>query len=378
MGEKRGFSKRWLVIGVIGGLLLGAKPPGWVIVPVNASTESSTVTTSEQIRTKLAEGMKARNTTITLKYKGPTKNLENLLKQAVEDALDADPYTKYIVNRYVYSWRGTSGSAKITLEVDYRETALQSAYVRERVQAILKQLIKPGMNAHEKIKAIHDYVVLNLKYDTDLQKYTAYEGLRTGEAVCQGYSLLTYELLKGAGVENLIVEGTAGGQLHAWNLVQLDGRWYHLDTTWDDPVPNVPNQAEYNYYLRTDEQMRKDHQWLASDYPKSAVAYLTTLRSLIDLGGTKTNVYVDLKKQLGLDLYDADAAVTNAKGLADKVKKAIAADELSVTVRYSGSERQLLKDLSTLYDLGIENIRYSLQALEDTQDLRVEIHWERG
>ncbi|MGG3455583.1 transglutaminase domain-containing protein [Paenibacillus rhizolycopersici] len=377
MGKKIGkLSKGWLITGVIGGLLLGSEPIGWVVVPVYAATEPATVTTSKQLQTKLAEGMEARSTTITLKYKGSTKNLEKQLKQAVNNALDADPYTKYIVDRYVYSWRGTTGSAKITLQVHYRETAQQTAYVRQRVKEILKQLIEPDMNAHQKIQAIHDYVVVNLKYDTDLQKYTAYEGLKTGEAVCQGYALLAYELLKEAGIENRLVEGTAGDQLHAWNLVRLDNRWYHLDTTWDDPVPDVPKRVNYTYYLRTDEQMRKDHIWVAADYPLASVPYLTTLQALIEAGGVKKEAYVALKTTLGYDLYDADAAVSNAKGLADRVKNGLKAGKSAVTVRYAGSDQQLLEDLAGLYDLGIQNIRYLMQPLEGTEDLRVEIHWE--
>ncbi|MCK8487172.1 transglutaminase [Paenibacillus sp. MBLB2552] len=377
MGKKIGkLSKVWLITGVIGGILLGSEPLGWVAVPVHAAAEPATVTTSKQLQTKLAEGMEARSTTITLKYKGSTKNLEKQLKQAVNEALDADPYTKYIVDRYVYSWRGTSGSAKITLQVHYRETAQQTAYVRQRVKEILKQLIEPGMNTHQKIKAIHDYVVVNLKYDTDLQKYTAYEGLKTGEAVCQGYALLTYELLKEAGIENRLVEGTAGDQLHAWNLVRLDNRWYHLDTTWDDPVPDVPQRVNYTYYLRTDEQMRKDHIWVAAHYPLASVPYLTTLQKLIEAGGAKMETYLALKTSLGYDLYDADAAVSNAKGLTDRVKNGLKAGKGTVTVRYAGSDEQLLEDLAGLYDLGIRNIRYLMQPLEGTEDLRVEIHWE--
>jgi len=226
------------------------------------------------------------------------------------------------------------------------------------VKNILKQLIQPGMNNHQKIKAIHDYVVLNLKYDTDLQKYTAYEGLKTGEAVCQGYALLTYELLKEAGIENRLVEGTAGGQLHAWNLVRLDNRWYHLDTTWDDPVPDVPKRVNYTYYLRTDEQMRQDHVWKAADYPRASVPYIQTLQALIEAGGEKKHTYLALKTALGYDLYDADAAVSNAKGIAERVKAGMKEGKATVTVRYAGSDEQLLEDLTRLYNLGIRNIRY--------------------
>ncbi|MFL0556424.1 transglutaminase domain-containing protein [Paenibacillus barengoltzii] len=377
MGKKIGrLSRGWLITGVIGGLLLSAEPLAWITVPVQAAAEPATVTTTKQLQAKLAQGMEARNPTITLKYKGSTNNLEKQLKQAVNDALEADPYTKYIVDRYVYSWRGTTSSAKITLQVHYRETAEQTAYVRQRVKSILKQLIQPGMNNHQKIKAIHDYVVLNLKYDTDLQKYTAYEGLKTGEAVCQGYALLTYELLKEAGIENRLVEGTAGGQLHAWNLVRLDNRWYHLDTTWDDPVPDVPKRVNYTYYLRTDEQMRQDHVWKAADYPRASVPYIQTLQALIEAGGEKKHTYLALKTALGYDLYDADAAVSNAKGIAERVKAGMKEGKATVTVRYAGSDEQLLEDLTRLYNLGIRNIRYLMQPLDGTDDLRVEIHWE--
>lgn len=344
---------------------------------MQAATEPETVTTTKQLQAKLAQGMKERNPTITLKYKGPTLNLEEQLKQAVNDALEADPYTKYIVDRYVYSWRGTSGSAKITLQVHYRETAEQTAYVRQRVKSILKQLIQPGMNPHQKIKEIHDYVVLNLKYDIDLQKYTAYEGLKTGEAVCQGYALLTYELLKEAGIENRLVEGTAGGQLHAWNLVRLDNRWYHLDTTWDDPVPHVPERVNYTYYLRTDEQMRQDHIWKAADYPQASVPYIQTLQALIETDGENTPTYLALKTALGYDLFDADAAVSNAKGIAERVKAGMKEGKATVTVRYAGSDEQLPEDLTGLYKLGIRNIRYLMQPLDGTDDLKVEIHWEK-
>ncbi|MOA42233.1 hypothetical protein D3C78_1642650 [compost metagenome] len=47
----------------------------------------------------------------------------------------------------------------------------------------------------------------------------------------------------------------------------------------------------------------------------------------------------------------------------------------TVTVRYAGNENQLIKDLSTLYDLDLEDIRYSARPLEGTKDLQVEIFW---
>ncbi len=369
--------KRWITAVLVGALLMGAVPADWNTIPVIAATsDNAYATTAKEVQREMAEGLKARKSSITIKYKGSTKSLQSLLKKAINGALDSDPYTKYIVDRYTYSWRGTSGSAKISLSVTYRETAEQSTYVTNRVEEILKSIITSGMNDHAKVKAIHDFVVRNLKYDEGLQKYTAYEGLRTGEAVCQGYTLLTYKLLMKAGINNVIVEGSAGGQLHAWNLLQLNNKWYHLDTTWDDPLSAPQEQISYAYYLRTDDQMRKDHQWTVTGYPTASTLYRETLSALASKEGAPSASYRRLQQQLGFHLYDPSEAIDSAAGLQDRVRQELKTGGLTVTVRYSGTERGLLRDLETLYDLSIENIQYLSNPLEGTDDLRVEIHWE--
>lgn len=153
-----------------------------------------------------------------------------------------------MVNRYSYEWEGTSEFATVSVKFQYRETLEQSNYVFAKIKSIVAEIIQPDMNDHQKIKAIHDYVVRYLKYDQDLQKFTAYEGLTTREAVCQGYALMTYRMLRDAGIDNLIIEGKVNNTAHAWNLVLLDGKWYHLDTTWDDPVPDEGDRVRYTYF----------------------------------------------------------------------------------------------------------------------------------
>ncbi|WP_334076180.1 MULTISPECIES: transglutaminase domain-containing protein [Paenibacillus] len=368
--------KRWIAVGLLGTVLMGSAAENWS-TPVFASTDRKTyVTSAYAIQQEMTAGLKARATSMTIKYKGPTKKLENLLKQAMEGALESDPYTKYVVEGYTYTWRGTTGMAKIDLNVEYRETAENTRYVDNQASEILNRIITPGMNGHQRVKAIHDYVVLNLEYDKDLKKYTAYEALKTGEAVCQGYSLLTYKLLKGAGIENRIVEGVAGGQLHAWNLVKLENRWYHLDTTWNDPLSAPKDRIRYDYYLRTDAELRKDHHWTASRYPAAPTPYRHALRELADRGGDGAEVYRKLERQLGFELYNPDAAVRTAAELKEKVGQELRAGGLTVTVRYAGSEDLLVENLGTLYDLSIDHIKYLAEPLEGTGDLRVEIHWE--
>ena len=82
-----------------------------------------------------------------------------------------------------------------------------------------------------------------------------------------------------AGVENKIVFGYANGIPHTWNLVKLDGQWYHVDTTFDDPVVNegTIDVLSYRYFNITDNQILLDHSFDRSKYPvSSTIPYTKT------------------------------------------------------------------------------------------------------
>ena len=85
------------------------------------------------------------------------------------------------------------------------------------------------MKDHQKEKAIHDWIVSHIAYDTRLVSHSAYDGLVNGTTVCQGYALITFEMMKQAGIPVKIVEGSSRGISHTWNLVKIGGKWYHLN-----------------------------------------------------------------------------------------------------------------------------------------------------
>ena len=175
------------------------------------------------------------------------------------------------------------GGHTATFVVSYRESASQYAAVLRGAREVLQKILKPGMDVYAKEKTIHDYVVLNTAYDTTLQNYSAYDALYLQKATCQGYAMLTYQLLKAAGIPNRLISGVAtnslGSGLHAWNEVDLNGKWYQLDTTWDDPVPNVPGQVEYNYFNLTTAQMEQDHKWSSKGLPIADTNFVKVLES---------------------------------------------------------------------------------------------------
>jgi len=67
------------------------------------------------------------------------------------------------------------------------------------------------------------------------------------------------------GIECLTVNGiyTATGEEHAWNMVRIDGEWYCVDTTWDDPIGGFQTNAmKHRYFNVTTEFMLETrHQW---------------------------------------------------------------------------------------------------------------------
>ncbi|MFB9327634.1 transglutaminase domain-containing protein [Paenibacillus aurantiacus] len=327
-----------LVKGVLAAaMLLGALPAATVLGPVRPAEAAASQVSAVQDKMSqtLIEAIESRASTVTLSYTGTRTALKNDLNRAIELALASDDYLHYIVKSYATSAIITGTSAKITVKFTYWETLAQTKQVQQKVAQALGEILTDGMNDHQKAKAIHDWIVTTLAYDTTLVSHSAFDGLSKGRTVCQGYALLTYETMKQAGIPVRIVEGSSRGQSHAWNLVQLGGQWYHMDTTWDDPVPDVKGRVVYNYYNVTDAQLRADHSWKAANYPKAVTAYDATLSTLAATDASRAAFYDKLYTDMGFAYLDEDYTVTTLQALKDKIAAAIEQGETSVVFRYT-------------------------------------------
>lgn len=199
----------------------------------------------------------------------------DIIYQAHERMATEDDYTANCLLSRRMSSSGRDGDVTVDFSsVEYVSTASQEAQVDERIPTLLDELIMPGMSDEESEKSIHDWIVANVEYDTSYTWHSAYAALFLGKSVCQGYALLTERLLEEAGVHSRIATGTASGDNHAWNMVELlSGEWFHLDCTWDDPVPDVPERILYKYYNLSDSEMDDDHSWVGEKYPSAVDSY---------------------------------------------------------------------------------------------------------
>lgn len=136
-----------------------------------------------------------------------------------------------------------------TYNIDYYTTAAQEQALDTRLAQVLKGFnFNTSTTRYQKIKTIYDYICNTVTYDNatlnddsyDL-KYTAYAALMNRTAVCQGYAVLYYRMLREAGINARVV---AGGN-HAWNIVQMNQYYYFADSTWD-----VNYLGNYRYFLK--------------------------------------------------------------------------------------------------------------------------------
>lgn len=86
---------------------------------------------------------------------------------------------------------------------------------------------------YEKAKFVYETLIEQVDYDTKSENNQNILSVFIGKkTVCQGYADATQYLLHQLGILAIVVTGTAGGENHAWNLVNLDGEYYYIDTTW--------------------------------------------------------------------------------------------------------------------------------------------------
>jgi len=239
--------------------------------------------------------------TFEIQYKGSTQRIEQIVEEAYDNAIKRDDYVYGHISKHSIRFEYGRKTATIYGKQSYLMTPDQAAYVETNIQDIVASIQQKSLNDIEKVRAVNDFIVANTAYtdQTSSSPHSAYTVLAEHGGVCQGYALLAHSMLQKLGIETKYIVGYVGQEGHAWNLVKLDGQWYHLDTTWNDPVPDRKGAVRYQYFLVDDRTMAKDHTWIAEDYPKAT--------------STKYNYFhnIDFPAQVGQQIFYSDVTDDN-------------------------------------------------------------------
>ena len=170
------------------------------------------------------------------------------------------------------------GHYRVTIEYLPDKSTVKTYHTEAEKLAdrIVASKITPSMTDAERVRVLHDYLILNCEYDIENYKVgkitqesrLAYGALVNKKAVCQGYCAAFSLLCERAGVRCIVVGGNAPNSRdsHAWNVVLIDGIKYYIDTTHDDPVPDRQGSVSYKYFCLTEDEMTSlGYSWDKSD-----------------------------------------------------------------------------------------------------------------
>ena len=209
----------------------------------------------------IVEGIKAWQTSIDVSELGLTR--DDIDNGAVRSIINSHPEFISLSGGYTY-W--TSGSSITKIEFTYLTNAREE---QQKLDAAINELNSrvdiSGMTDEEIVLAYHEYLTSTVAYAYaaylqgslgGAHEYDMYGALVNHSSVCQGYAETMFYLLKKAGLSCAIA--SSQNINHAWNIVKVNGKWYHVDATWDDPVWDMPGRSNHDYFLVSFDTMNKN------------------------------------------------------------------------------------------------------------------------
>lgn len=203
-------------------------------LPVTAATTAvvEVATTSADVTAKLKNQFYANNKSFTIDY-GAANLTESAAQELVDQLLAQDPYIK----RVLYDETITVSQQKIVVTAKYLHSVEDEAKLETALATLKAQLIKPNMATVEKVIAFNTYFLDHYRYGnvTTGNRHSPYTLITEQKGTAQAYASLMQRLLEKENIPCDIVTGlTSLGESHMWNIVQLNGKWYHLDPLWED------------------------------------------------------------------------------------------------------------------------------------------------
>lgn len=181
-------------------------------------------------------------------YTGEYQSYMEEARLLAEEKADEEEYNKWL--KEIENQEFSALSSRVAFHSGTM-TEEEKAKVDEVIKKFKVKYITDDMTDFEKEMNIIQYIVANNRYDYksyyNHEKgktkyndpcYSAYGALVKGTSVCSGYADAFQKMCEACGLESRVISGATkldGSGSHAWNMVKLDGEWYLVDTTWEDP-----------------------------------------------------------------------------------------------------------------------------------------------
>ncbi len=226
-----------------------------------------------------------------------------MLQLFYSNLLNDNPEYFYVKSNLSYFYSTATGVLQ-SIVPQYSFNASEIPGLAEKFNSAVNtamSLIDESMSDIDKLIALHDFIVLNAEYDIETYEthnnnhptsFTAYGVLVEGMGVCQSYTLAYSLLLKLADIEVSTVQSSSLS--HIWNIVKINGNWYHIDVTWDDPTFDKKGLVTYKYFLASDAEFGSSGAThFATDWIKEYTANSNTYANAFWKSSYSTLAYFD-------------------------------------------------------------------------------------
>ena len=234
---------------------------GVVVEQQDGAASLASTYNAAALEERIVEGIKAWQTNIDVSGLGLTS--DDIDNGAVRYIINSHPEFISLSGGYRY-W--TSGSTITKIEFTYLTNAEEEQQELDTaLQEVKSKIDTSGMSDEEIVLAYHEYLTSTVAYAYEdyfngtiaaNHGYDMYGALVKHSCVCQGYAETMFYLLREAGLSCAIA--SSENINHAWNIVKIHGKWYHIDATWDDPVWDMPGRSYHDYFLVSFDTMNKN------------------------------------------------------------------------------------------------------------------------
>ncbi len=211
----------------------------------------------------------------------------------IMDCYRAD-YPQHFWYNGAYRYVMDSSDTILTIEPTYTMTAAQKETAQQKLDAEIDRMLEKasyGKTAYDRELILHDALAEQITYVDGTNAHNMYGALVEKKAVCEGYARAFQYLMYCSGTQCLMVEGMSvrpggtKGESHAWNIVEIDGKYYHVDVTWDDQTgADVP--VVHAFFNLTTALIEEGHD-IASDNPYPIPSCTATAAAYYVVEGTE-------------------------------------------------------------------------------------------
>lgn len=163
--------------------------------------------------------------------------------------LNDNPQIFWLANVYSYGYSDNATYIQFYSYISQNECNTMVQQLNAKINT-LTQSMPSGLTEFDRELYLFNYLTQNCVYDTQAvtdssrwKSFTSYGAITEGKVVCEGYAKAMQLISSYCGIQCMQVTGQCDGVNHMWNLMKIDGNWYHLDITWCDNNPTI-----YNYF----------------------------------------------------------------------------------------------------------------------------------